>query len=393
MRRIGPRVGLAAVSLLASGEPSGGADPAPLPASRLEWRVLPPLPDPIGVAGPFVGAHRGAIVVAGGANFAAADAADLWDVPKKYQATAAVLTRDTDGAGPFTWRTGFALDRPLAYGASASTPAGIVCAGGEDGTRVFADVVLLSWDPEPRTLTARPLPPLPAPSTAGGAAVVGSHVYVIAGQEGLGLDSATDRLWRLDLTALGAAGLAWEPLPPVPGGPRAFAIVAAHSGAGGLFVIGGRRQQPGTTDLAGVEPLADCHEFSPQRFARDPATAWRRRADLPAPLMAGAAAAFGPHELVVLAAADGEHLQQSAADPEFAKRHPGFPKRAWAYDTVADRWTSAGATPACPVTTPAVVFDGGVVLVSGELRPRVRTREVWHVRERGGQPGGEQGHD
>jgi hypothetical protein len=160
-----------------------------------------------------------------------------------------------------------------------------------------------------------------------------------------------------------------------------------------LFVIGGRRQQPGTTDLAGVEPLADCHEFSPQRFVQDPATAWRRRADLPAPLMAGTAAAFGPNELVVLAAADGELLEQLAADPEFAKRHPGFPKRAWAYDTGADRWTSAGATPACPVTTPAVAFDGGVVLASGELRPRVRTREVWHVRERAGQPGGEQGHD
>ena len=214
---------------------------------------------------------------------------------------------------------------------------------------------------------------------------------MIAGQEGLGLDSATDRLWRLDLTALGAAGLAWEPLPPLPGGPRAFAMVAAA--ADRLFVIGGRRQQPGTTDLAGVEPLADCHEFSPERFAQDPATAWRRRADLPAPLMAGAAAAFGRSQLVVLAAADGELLEQLAADPEFAKRHPGFPKRAWAYDTVADRWTSAGATPACPVTTPAVAFDGGVVLASGELRPRVRTREVWHVRERAGQPGGEQGHD
>lgn len=391
MRRIGPRVGLAAVSLLASGGPSGGADPVPSPSSRLEWRLLPPLPDPIGVAGPFVGAHEGAIIVAGGANFAAADAADLWDVPKQFQAAASVLTRDAAGAGPYAWRTGFALDRPLAYGASASTPAGIVCAGGEDGTQVFADVVMLGWAPEARRLTSRPLPPLPAPSAAGGAAVVGRHVYVIAGQEGLGLDSATDRLWRLDLTMLGAAGFAWEPLPPVPGGPRAFAMVAAA--ADRLFVIGGRRQRPGTTDLAGVEPLADCHEFSPERFVRDPATAWRRRADLPAPLMAGAAAPFGPRHLVVLAAADGELLGQLAADPEFAKRHPGFPRRAWAYDTVADRWMSAGETPACPVTTPAVAFDGGVVLASGELRPRVRTREVWHVRERTGQAGAEASHD
>ena len=389
MRRIGPRVGLAAVSLMTSG--GLAAEPGSAPPSRLEWRALPPLPDPVGVAGPFVGVHLGAIIVAGGANFAAADAADLWEVPKRFQAAAFVLGPRPGSAGDHAWRTGFALDRPLAYGASASTPAGIICAGGEDGTRVFADVVLLGWDPDEGKLVSRPLPPLPAPSTAGGAAVVGGHVYVIAGQEGLGLDSATDRLWRLDLTALGAAGLAWEPLPAVPGGPRAFAMVAAAADC--LFVLGGRRQQPGTTDLTGVEPLADCHEFSPRRFAQDPATAWRRRADLPAPLMAGTAAAFGLNQLVVLAAADGDLLKRIAADPEFAKRHPGFPKRAWAYDTGADRWTSAGETPACPVTTPAVAFDGGVVLASGELRPRVRTREVWHVRLRGGQPGGEQGHD
>ena len=391
MRRIGPRVGLVAVSLLASGGPAGGDDPDSRSTTRLEWRLLPPLPDPIGVAGPFVGAHEGAIVVAGGANFAAADAADLWDVPKQYHAVASVLTREAGTTDNLAWRSGFRLEQPVAYGASASTPAGIVCVGGEDGRQAVADAFMLTWDSAAEKLARSPLPPLPAPSTAGGAAVVGSQVYVIAGQEGLGLDSATDRLWRLDLTALGAAGLAWEPLPPVPGGPRAFAMVAAVADC--LFVIGGRRQQPGTTDLAGVEPLADCHEFSPERFARDPATAWRRRADLPTPLMAGAAAAFGPSQLVVLAAADGDLLKQLAADPEFAKRHPGFPKRAWAYDTVADRWTSAGETPACPVTTPAVAFDGGVVLASGELRPRVRTREVWHVRERAGQPGGEQRHD
>jgi len=391
MRRIGPRVGLVAVSLLASGGPAGGDDPDSRSTTRLEWRLLPPLPDPIGVAGPFVGAHEGAIVVAGGANFAAADAADLWDVPKQYHAVASVLTREAGTTDNLAWRSGFRLEQPVAYGASASTPAGIVCVGGEDGRQAVADAFMLTWDSAAEKLARSPLPPLPAPSTAGGAAVVGSQVYVIAGQEGLGLDSATDRLWRLDLTALGAAGLAWEPLPPVPGGPRAFAMVAVV--ADRLFVIGGRRQQPGTTDLAGVEPLADCHEFSPERFARDPATAWRRRADLPTPLMAGAAAAFGPSQLVVLAAADGDLLKQLAADPEFAKRHPGFPKRAWAYDTVADRWTSAGETPACPVTTPAVAFDGGVVLASGELRPRVRTREVWHVRERAGQPGGEQRHD
>jgi len=346
----------------------------------LDWQPLPALPDAIGVAGPFVGAHAGGLVVAGGANFAAVDAPDLWDLPKRYHAATFVLTPQ-GGGGENSWQTGFSLDRPIAYGASASTPAGVVCAGGEDGATVFATAFLLVWDPATGRLTQRPLPPLPTPSTAGGAALVGSHVYVVAGQAGLGLDTATARAWRLDLARLGSEGHAWESLPDVPGGPRAFPLVAAqHDGfADCLYVIGGRRQQPGVHGDAGIEPLADCHGFSPARFAVDPATAWQRRADPPTPLMAGAAAALGQSHLIVLAAAEATLQKKIAADPEFAKRHPGFPKRAWAYHTITDTWTSAGPTPACPVTTPAVAFDGGIVLASGEVRPRVRTSDVWRI--------------
>jgi N-acetylneuraminic acid mutarotase len=49
------------------------------PRQWLDWQPLPPLPAAVGVAGPFVGTHRGALVVAGGANFAAADAAEAGD--------------------------------------------------------------------------------------------------------------------------------------------------------------------------------------------------------------------------------------------------------------------------------------------------------------------------
>lgn len=394
MRRgIGPRVGLLAAGVLAaSAGPVAAAEGAQASCPQLDWQPLPPLPDAIGVAGPFVGTHQGAILVAGGANFAPADADDLWAVPKQFRAAACVLRRADGGPGQYAWQTGFALHRPMAYGSSASTPAGVVCVGGEDGSQVFADAFLLTWDPVAGRLAELPLPPLPAPSTAGGAALVGNQIYVVAGQAGLGLDSATDRVWRLDITRLATAGLAWEPLPAVPGGPRAFPIVVAgQDGADDrLYVIGGRRQKPGTTGLAGVEPLADCHEFSPERFAGDPATAWRRRAAPPTPLLAGSAAAFGQRHLVVLTADDGALLKTIAADAAFAKRHPGFPKRAWAYDMVADTWMRAGETPACPVTTPAVPFDGGAVIASGEVRPRVRTREVWHIRERAGR---EMGHE
>jgi solute:Na+ symporter, SSS family len=367
------------------------ADPTIETRRWLNWQPLPAVPDAIGVAGPFAGSHKGAAILAGGANFSAADAANLWDVEKKFHAAAYVLVPQAGEAGAYAWRTGFKLDRPVAYGASASTPAGVVCAGGEDGKTALADAFLIRWDTATDQLRSTPLPPLPATSTSGGGALVGNHVYVVAGQEGLGLETATDRVWRLDISRLDGlnvaasklneAALAWEALPPVPGGPRAFPLVAAqHNGFDEcLYVIGGRRQEPGTVGIGGIDVLADCLEFSPTRFAANPATGWRKRAAPPTPLMAGAAAALGQSHVVVLTAADGTLLEKIAADPDFAQRHPGFPRRALAYHTITDTWTSAGQTPAAPVTTPAVAFDGGILLISGEIRPRVRTSEVWRI--------------
>ena len=90
----------AVVSVAASFMPIGdvAADGAVKPTRAwLTWEPLPALPDPLGVAGPFVGTHGNALIVAGGANFTTADAADLWEVPKRWQADAFVLVRDGDG--------------------------------------------------------------------------------------------------------------------------------------------------------------------------------------------------------------------------------------------------------------------------------------------------------
>ena len=61
--------------------------------ARLASKALPDLPDSIGVAGPFVGVHNDALIVAGGANFPVPAGGDLWEVPKVYHADAWVLMR------------------------------------------------------------------------------------------------------------------------------------------------------------------------------------------------------------------------------------------------------------------------------------------------------------
>ena len=121
--------------------------------ARLAVKALPDLPDSIGVAGPFVGAHNDALIVAGGANFPVSEGKDLWEVDKVYHATAWVLTREkVDGKYIYEWNTGFKLKQPVAYGMCVSTDKGVVCIGGQTGELVYSEVFRLEWNPKTKTL-------------------------------------------------------------------------------------------------------------------------------------------------------------------------------------------------------------------------------------------------
>ena len=113
-----------------------------LAAPRLQSEAFPPLSDPVGFAGPFVGVHGDALLVAGGANF---PDRPPWEGGKKvWQDRVHVMTRGGDSA--WEWRTvGQRLPHPLAYGVSVTTPQGIVCAGGCDSDRSYAKAFRIRW--------------------------------------------------------------------------------------------------------------------------------------------------------------------------------------------------------------------------------------------------------
>ena len=341
----------------------------------LKAEALPDLPDPIGMAGPFAGVHNDALIVAGGANFPVAEGEDLWEVPKIYHADAWVLVKKGQG---YEWKIGFTLKRPVGYGACVSTEQGVVCIGGQTGDIIYKNAFRLEWNGKTNTLKQVDLPPLPEPCVAGAAALIGKTVYVAGGQSGLGLDSATKNFWRMDLSADKPK---WEALPPWPGPERAFHQMAAqHNGREVcLYLFGGRRQNPEVKGDEGIVPMSDAYEFSPKLYKSGKAEVWRKRADSPKPIMAGTAAAVGQSHLFVVGGADGEGLKKIVADPEFAKNHPGFPKRAWAYHTITDTWIDAGPLPSNHVTTPAVKWGEDLILASGEVKPRVRTQKVWRL--------------
>ncbi|MBC8326868.1 MAG: sodium/solute symporter [Verrucomicrobia subdivision 3 bacterium] len=341
----------------------------------LASKALPDLPDSIGVAGPFVGVHNDALIVAGGADFPVPAGGDLWEVPKVYHDKAWVLVRKGES---YEWKTDFTLEKPVGYGMCVSTENGVVCIGGQTGKVVYSDVFRLEWDAKTETLKQTKLPPLTEACTGGAAALMGNVVYVAGGQSGAELNTATKNFWRLDL---GAEKMEWEKLPPWPGPERAFnQMVAQHNGREMcLYVFGGRRQDAKVEGIAGIIAMNDVYEFSPSRKKSGKAEAWRKRKASPKPMMAGTAVAVGQSHIFVVGGADGEGLKKIAADADFVKTHPGFPKRAWAYHTITDTWIDAGPLPANHVTTPAVKWGDDIIIASGEIKPRVRSVKVWRL--------------
>ena len=96
-----------------------------------ELSTLPPAADQEkqpGVAGPFVGVHKDALIVAGGANFP--DALPWQGGKKIWWDDIFVLEKKENDSYQWNKENRFTLPRPLAYGVSISTEEGVVCIGG-----------------------------------------------------------------------------------------------------------------------------------------------------------------------------------------------------------------------------------------------------------------------
>ena len=335
-------------------------------ANVLKWEELTELPAPdgldenIGVAGPFVGVHNDALIVAGGANF---PDKPLWETDKVWHDRIYVLSKQSDGN--YVWQNGGKLDKPIAYGSSVSTSNGVLCIGGDDSKKVYTDVFMLSWNAKDKKLSKKEMPSLPEPVAYGSAAIHNNTVYLVAGQSGKKLGTATNKIWTLNLSE--AENSKWKPLPDVPWKSRAFLQVATqHNGYDDcIYVIGGRQQ-----DGDRVNFFSDVWEYNLNTKE------WRERKQSPSPIMAGTAIGFSQSHVAVLGGADGSLWGK---EDDLRDDHPGFPKKTFLYHTITNTWIEAGESPANHVTTVPVEWNNSLIIASGEIRPRVRSATIWKV--------------
>lgn len=331
----------------------------------IQWSSMSSLPavsgqsEPLGVAGPFAGISNGALIVAGGANFDK----PYWSSTKQWHSDVWVLENfQSDSA---KWHTGFNLDLPIGYGASVTTPDGVVCIGGDNSDTTFDKVFLISWDSANKQVIVSDLPDLPSPCAYSAAAAIEGKIYLAGGQSGSGLDTAMNNFWMLDLSKKGSSDFAWQQLSPLPAPARAFNQLAAqHNGQEYcIYLIGGRYQDADGKTVF----LNDVYEYSPLKDS------WRARAPMPVSIAASTSASIGQSHIFVFGGADGSLFETAGG---LKDNHPGFNKTVFVYHTITDTWTTAGNMPACHVTTTAIKTDNGIIIPSGEIRPRVRTPDI-----------------
>jgi N-acetylneuraminic acid mutarotase len=324
-------------------------------AEEMRWSQLPDIPDKLGLASPVAGAAGGALIVAGGANF---PNGYPWEGGKKvWHRNIYALT-----PGASAWRTVGELPHPLAYAACITTDAGILCAGGSDAERHYAECFLLKFDGKDAQI--RPLPPLPMPLANAAAIELGGVAYVIGGCPAPGENSASGDVFSLSLSHP-ADG--WKKCPPIPGKPRFFPFTGAAHGS--LFVFGGIALEADTTGKTRRRYLSDS-------FCWKPGGDWQRLPDMPSPLAAGPTPAPFVHGAFLLPGGD----DGSKLGFEPVQEHPGFSRKMLAFDPANSTWKSAAEMPFARATASCVPWAGGFAIPSGEMRPGVRSPQVHFFR-------------
>lgn len=316
------------------------------------WKQLPPIPDREGFAGAFAGVSQRCLLVAGGANF---PDKKPWEGGKKiwYDDVFALSTPIGE------WKKVGKLPRPLGYGVSVTSAEGMVCIGGSDMDRHYADAFVVSM--AGNSLKITPLPSLPVPIANGSGAVVGSVVYVFGGSDLPGEVTVFNRLFALDI----AVPVAWKELEPCPG--KARLLPAAASLGEAFYVAGGATLENITNKMTRVY-LTDAWRYQP-------AKGWKRLADLPKPCVAAPSPApVSGNRFYLVGGDDGSLVGFKPLD-----KHPGFTKDLLVYDTATDVWQVAGPVPSPRAVLPVAFWQNQFVLPNGEARPGVRSPQVWSL--------------
>lgn len=315
-----------------------------------------------GVSAAFGGVSGNVVVRAGGCNFP--DNPLGADSKKRYYRGIYVLNpSEPDGE----WKRVGSLPECMAYGASATTPDGVVMVGGsmENGCSTMARIVSIAGDGK---LCMDSLPELPFTLDNTAACADGNKVYVCGGN----LDGQPSNVLlclNLDCTNDG-----WKRLADFPGNSRVQPVVAATGGKvyvwGGFAPKGENREATLDTDGYCYDPEEDI--WQPVAGPTDAeGDAVSLGGGIAVTLADGRiAAAGGVNRHIFLAALQSQpadYLQHPASWYRFNPTVYIFDPQSckWSIAATSDEYARAGAA--------AALCGDSLILLGGELKPRIRT--------------------
>lgn len=356
----------------------------------IKWTIAAVLPPSngqtksLGFAGPVNGVSNNVLIIAGGANFSNGMP---WDGGKKYYSDEIhILQRNGD---KFFWNKKLksTLPEPIAYCGNTATNAGIVYAGGENGTGISKKSWLLKWNKEKESVDAEPLPDLPLALTNVALTHIDNVMYAAGGDEA---KNSSVGFFKLDLNNKNPH---WETLPDL---PIALANVTLIAQAGkdekNIYLIGGRtKTASGISELHHTTFVFDLNNNE-----------WEKCADISdgkntTYLSAAAGVAVGKNYILMIGGDNGKVFHRIEEDiaqiaqaktPEEKEKltaeknnlnihHKGFDRSLLLYNTISDAWMKIGEYPfPAQVTATAVKWRNDIVISNGEIKPGVRTPNV-----------------
>jgi cyclically-permuted mutarotase family protein len=357
----------------------------------LSWKKAASVPDAgdaktsLGLAGAINGVNNDMLIVAGGSNFP--DKLPWQGGTKVYYDKIFVLEKK---GNKYCWnkKVKSVLPEPVAYCGNTSTSSGIVYVGGENEKGISDKCFLLNWNKEENAVVVKSLPGLPLALTNVAVTHLDDVVYAVGGDE---QKNSSRAFFSLDLKD---KNLHWQRLPDFPIALANATAVAQNSIFGKMiFVIGGRSKTS--------SGISDLHHTT---FAFDlKKQEWKKCADISdGKIITNLSAASGVpleqnkilitgfdngqifHRIETLIAkiaqakTPGEKQKLTEEKNSFSIYHKGFDKRLLLYDTNSDAWTKIGELPfRAHVTTTDVKWGDEIIISNGEIKPGVRTPDVW----------------
>ncbi len=329
----------------------------------------------LGVSACYAGRIGDCIVMAGGCNF---------PVPGKKRYYRGIYAARPDG-NRLKWRLVGRLPEAAAYGVTVESGDSLVLAGGCNTDHSLSSVLSLHLDTTRWEATVRRLPSLPCTADNTGGTRCGNKIYIAGGIQD-GKPSAD--VWSADLSGT----LQWTRVPSLPGAARVQPACASDET--GVYVWGGFLQsgENSTVHCDGLrydtrsgiwQSLPAPQTADGQTLTLSGGTSTTIKSGKKEKLLI--VCTGGVNKDIFLDAISGKYRLTDKAE---YLNHPvdwyRFNGRMLTYDTSEGKWLTPAPSDKrlARAGAQAVVYEGRIYYIGGELKPAVRTPDIVRVTRR-----------